>query len=205
MGGIYTLGVQPGTVLRGNLIHDIQQRNYGGWCIYLDEGSSHILVEGNVCYRAGTNVFNQHYGRENVVRNNIFANGGHSVVSTGRLEDHNSFTLTHNILVTDGKPIFAVAAARATGPLGLRSDCNVVWDTSGDPCFCAMQSMEHPESAKRWNRTTWKQTGNDLFSVVADPSFRDPAKGDFTLKPDSPVAKVGFKAFDLSKVGPRAR
>jgi hypothetical protein len=49
MGGIYTLGVQPGTVIRGNLIYEVQKHNYGGWGIYLDEGSSHILVEGNVC------------------------------------------------------------------------------------------------------------------------------------------------------------
>lgn len=31
MGGIYTLGVQPGTVIRYNLIHDIEKANYGGW------------------------------------------------------------------------------------------------------------------------------------------------------------------------------
>src|SRR5579875_487287 len=33
MGGIYTLGVQPGTVLRGNLIYNVEKHNYGGWAI----------------------------------------------------------------------------------------------------------------------------------------------------------------------------
>jgi hypothetical protein len=39
MGGIYTLGVQPGTVVRGNHLHHIWSHDYGGWGIYLDEGT----------------------------------------------------------------------------------------------------------------------------------------------------------------------
>ena len=207
MGGIYTLGVQPGTVLRGNLIHDIVQRNYGGWCIYLDEGSSHILVEGNVCYRAGSQVFNQHYGRENVVRNNVFAFGEHTVVSTGRLEDHNSFTLTHNVLLASGKPIFSIASVRPTDRMGFRSECNVVWDVAGKACFTATMTRvpgKQPE-LKKWDNEAWKTAGNDLFSAVADPRFADPAKGDFAVKGDSPLARAGIVLFDVSKAGPRGR
>src|SRR5690606_34811764 len=96
IGGIYTLGVQHGTVIRGNLIHDIEQKNYGGWAIYLDEGSSHILVEGNVCHDLGSNGFNQHYGRENIVRCNIFAFGRECQFSLSRAEDHVAFTFERN-------------------------------------------------------------------------------------------------------------
>jgi len=55
-GGIYTLGLQPGTVLRGNLIHDVHRSAFahGGAPnngIFFDEGSKGFLVEGNVIYK----------------------------------------------------------------------------------------------------------------------------------------------------------
>ena len=46
-GGIYTLGNMPGTIIRGNHIHD----NWGiPGGIYLDEGSGFIEITGNVAY-----------------------------------------------------------------------------------------------------------------------------------------------------------
>jgi len=46
-GAVYTLSNQPGTVVRGNHIHD----NKGGpGGVYLDEGSGFIEVAGNVVY-----------------------------------------------------------------------------------------------------------------------------------------------------------
>ena len=40
MGGIYTLGNHAGTVIRGNLFHDVAGLKYGGWGIYFDEGTT---------------------------------------------------------------------------------------------------------------------------------------------------------------------
>jgi hypothetical protein len=46
-GAIYTLGNQPGTIIRGNHLHDSSGVPGG---IYLDEGSGFIEVTGNVLY-----------------------------------------------------------------------------------------------------------------------------------------------------------
>lgn len=53
-GGIYTLGHQPGTVIRGNLIHDSVPSRFacgpGTVGLYFDEGSSGFTVEDNIQY-----------------------------------------------------------------------------------------------------------------------------------------------------------
>ena len=65
-GGFYTLGFQPGTILRGNLIHDVHRSAYahGGAPnngFFIDEGSKGFLFESNVVHKtSGESVrFNQ--------------------------------------------------------------------------------------------------------------------------------------------------
>lgn len=190
MGGIYTLGVQPGTRLRYNLIHDVWSRGYGGWGIYNDEGSSYILIEKNVVYRTKSNGYNQHYGRENVVRNNVFAYGGEAQVSRGRPEDHTSFTFERNIVFFSSN---GTVLAGNWSRLGAVIDKNLYWNETGEPLSFAGASL-----------TEWRERGADLHSVVADPLFFSPRDGDFRLAPNTPATTIGFEAFDLSGVGPRS-
>lgn len=54
-GGIYTLGYQPGTVLRGNHIHDVHASalthiDFKSNGFFFDEGSSGFLIEENIIY-----------------------------------------------------------------------------------------------------------------------------------------------------------
>jgi len=200
MGGIYTLGVQPGTVLRGNLIHDVVKLNYGAWCIYPDEGSSHMLIENNVCYRTNGEVFHQHYGRENLVRNNIFAFGGDSVAAHGRADlEHKAFNFHGNIFITDGKPILTGGYSALLRWKNIRSDLNLFWDVGG-------AALTFKDREGEVDMEAWKALGHDHHCVVADPKCKNPAKDDFTLAPDSPaITELGFEPIDLSDVGPRPR
>lgn len=196
MGGIYTLGVQPGSVIRGNLIHDVKKLNYGGWCIYPDEGSSHILIENNVCYDTNGEIFHQHYGRENIVRNNIFAFGDDAVTVHSRADDHLGFTLERNILVTRGAPIFKAGYSNSLQRRNHITDLNLLWDVEGRP-------LSFVDAKTKLDLRGWQELGQDAHSIVADPKFKDLAARDFTLAPDSPAFALGFHPIDLSDVGPR--
>ena len=189
MGGIYTLGVQPGTRLRYNVIHDCYSRGYGGWGIYNDEGSSHILIENNVVYRTKSTVYNQHYGRENVVRNNVFAFGGEQQVSRSRVEAHASFTFTNNILYFDTE---GEVLSGNWKEVSSHIDSNLYFNASGKPVTFAGLPI-----------TEWRERGADSRSIVADPGFFSPQNGDFRIRGDSPALRVGFRPFDVSDVGPR--
>lgn len=187
MGGIYTLGVSPGTRLTHNLIHDIENYGYGGWGIYLDEGSSTILVEDNVVYRAKTGGFHQHYGRDNVIRNNIFAMAKQGQIMRSRPEEHLSFTFERNIVYWSEGPLLA-----SNWKGGCKLDYNLYWRTGGEPFDFAGMSLED-----------WRESGQDEHSLIADPLFMAPDRDDFRLKPDSPAFGLVFKPIDLTTVGPR--
>ena len=188
MGGNYNLGVQPGTVIRNNLFHDITSYGYGGWGIYTDEGSSYILIENNVVYNTKSGGFHQHYGRENIIHNNIFAYATNGQIIRSRMEEHLSFTFERNIVYWSESPLLGSNWSDDKYKL----DYNLYWNTRGDQVMF-----------REWTFDEWQQRGQDVHSLIADPLFADPGNGDFTLKPESPALKLGFEPIDLSTVGPR--
>ena len=181
MGCIYSLGVQPGTVERNNRCHDVTRYAYGGWGIYTDEGSSQIVIENNIVYRTQDGGFHQHYGRENIVRNNIFALGQEAQLRRTRQEPHLSFTFEHNIVYwNEGKLLEGT-----WNDDQFHLDYNLYWQAGGQPIQFAKESLAE-----------WQKRGQDMHSLVADPLFADPEHGDFTLRPGSPAAKIGFQPID---------
>ncbi len=188
MGGIYTLGVQPGTIIQNNLIHDVSSFTYGGWGIYLDEGSSDILVEDNVVYGCKSAGFHQHYGRGNILRNNIFAfNREHELMRT-RGEQHVSFTLENNIVYFDQGDL--LGANWMDGSYITRD--NLYYDVRGPDIRFANKSFSE-----------WKASGQDRGSSIADPLFINAGNFDFRLRPESLALKMGFHQIDMTTVGPR--
>jgi hypothetical protein len=107
MGGIYTLGTQEGTVLRGNFIGEVAALRYGGWGIYFDEGTTHVEATENVVLHTTHGGFHQHYGRENHVHHNLFAWGRDAQLQRTRPEEHLSFTFDHNVVAGGSGEQFA--------------------------------------------------------------------------------------------------
>ncbi len=186
MGGIYTLGVSPGTVLRSNHIHDVESYDYGGWGIYPDEGSTRILITNNLVYRTKTGGFHQHYGKENHVINNIFAFARMGQIIRTRAEEHLSFTFERNIVYWKEGPLLGSNWSGTNYEL----DSNLYWNAAGQPVRFQKMTLEE-----------WQKKGQDVHSLIADPLFVNPEKGDFRLRPGSPALKVGFRPFDISKSG----
>ena len=204
MGGIYTLGVQPGTVIRGNLIHNVDSYSYGGWGIYLDEGSSHIIVENNICYDLKSEPFHTHYGRENTIRNNIFAFGrGEAQITLSRGEEHVSFTFEKNIVITKDKPIFMNGYGADFKKDIIRSDSNLFWSVNSDGKVGMAVKWGAPK--EKLSLTEWRKIGRDLHSLFENPGFRNVAKCDFRLQNNSPALKTGFVPFELNEAGVRAK
>jgi parallel beta-helix repeat protein len=194
MGGFYTLGPQPGTVIRNNLFRDIQSYRYGGWALYTDEGSSGIVVENNVAYRCKDAGFHQHYGRDNVIRNNLLAwNQNHSVMRT-RAEPHRSFWFTHNVVIADSGTLLGSNWEGTTNQFW--SDENVWFDTRLGPA-----AEKYQFAGKPW--PAWQARGQDFHSLIADPMLIDPRRPELGLKPESPAFKLGYRQIDLRSIGPR--
>ncbi len=202
MGGIYTLGVQPGTVLRGNHLHHIWSQAYGGWGIYLDEGTAHLIVEHNLVHDTKDAPFNIHYARENVVRHNIFARGQHALASVYRIEPGSmSATFLNNILVGPSGKLFSGGYKGDISRGALESNANCFWFPDGK-----FAPSGHPDTRTdvphNISYAAWRRTGHDALSIVADPKLTEGRKT-WRLAPNSPALKLGFKPWDWSKCGPR--
>jgi len=188
MGGVYTLGPAEGTVVSGNVIHHVWSRSYGGWGLYPDEGSSGIVFENNLVHDTKDGSFHQHYGRDNVVRNNVLVDSAERQVVLTRPEPHRSFTFVHNIVAWKTGAAISGAWEKAVTTTG----SNCWWRAGGKP----VEFLGHPLAE-------WQAQGHEAGSVVADPGFVDPVHHDYRIAADSPAVAAGFTPVDWSQAGVR--
>ena len=220
MGGIYTMGLSEGTVVANNVLHDIYAYSYGGWGLYTDEGCTGILFENNLVYDTKSGGFHQHYGTENVVRNNIFAFSKTRQLAFTRRRPNLSFTLEKNIVYWSGTDealdgaewpgpmmesavyrnkrwVFLLDGAEHRGQLIGRA-----WDRGP---YIARNNWYWNDGGKVTFRgqslAEWQAKGHEQGTQIVDPLFVDPARRNFRLRPESPVLQAGFKPFDPAAAG----
>lgn len=156
------------------LIRNNRWRCDNGWDIDLDDGSSNYEIYNNLCLNGGIKCregFNRH------VYNNITVN---NTLTANVWFEYGGDVITHNIWM--GAYHHSPKGMQSVPKWGKEIDYNLFTTSEQD-------------------RTAFTKEGIDLHSLVGDPLFIDPAKGDFRVKEDSPALKLGFKNFPMDQFG----
>ena len=189
MAAVYTLGVSPGTRVHDNVCHDIKSHGYGGYGLYTDEGSSDIVMENNLVYRAHSGGFHQHYGKENHIQNNIFAFGDEAQLQRTRPEPHTSFFIERNIVYWDNANL---VLGNNWWDNHFKLDYNVYWNQrQADP---VLRRLQFPAVAGEVRPGPALDRGR--------PAVRRPGEGRLPAQGELAGIETGLQAVRLLEGGP---
>ncbi|MGC9451298.1 MAG: right-handed parallel beta-helix repeat-containing protein [Oceanipulchritudo sp.] len=187
MGGIYLLGYQPGTVVRGNVIENIHCRGFAGWGIYLDEGASGVLVERNLVWKTHSHSLHEHWGRQNTIRNNCFAFGQEGGIAINNEISHSwvrhpapGSRAEYNVIVTGQRPAFedfgGLIANQRLEQGFFFHDGNVIWCQAPkyrDTIWAHREDVHDPRSPEDLHTLEMiRQRGMERHGVILDPGIR---------------------------------
>ena len=147
-----------------------------------------VLIENNLVYRTTHGGFHLHYGRNNIVQNNIFAFGRDLQIARTRVEPGTMLTFNRNIVYWD------------TGVFTLTDAGSISFDENLYHCFGQGKLTFGKKKFEQW-----KAAGQDVHSILDDPGFIDPSHGDFSMPANSAADKIHFVQFSVKDVGPRTR
>lgn len=193
LGGIYLLGPQPDSVLSGNVIYNVDcaDDGYGATGIYLDAGASGWVVENNLVSDCATQCFTTAFGRNNIVRNNIFAFGnrfGFYVGVASDVSEECQLEFCNNIVVVQNAPIM-----EETIPMEwFEEHDNLLWDYSRKTVYSGLSTL-------LWQRVglaKMHQVGHFEDALIVDPGFANALDRDLALKQDAAALQIGFAAWN---------
>jgi hypothetical protein len=158
-------------VIEPIIIRNSRWRCDHGWDVDLDDGSTNYVITNNLFLHGGLKL---REGYRRIVTNNIFVNN--------TLHPHvwypdSGDVFTGNIVMAAYRP-----ANMRPGKWGKEIDRNLFASSEQD-------------------RQAFAANGADAHSVVGDPQFADPAKGDFTVRNTALANEVGFKNFPMDRFG----
>ena len=177
---------------------DRLQVPYFTWGIYFDNSPRRAHVYGNLTINNvwGGTFLGGGYAepQDCLVENNVFVDSSVYQFDVSMSENARGNRFVRNIVYFN-KP--DAALLRTTSTKGLKEcDYNVYFPVGPQPLKLAGLPGGTLEK--------WREQGFDRHSVLADPLFVDPAKGDYRLKPESPALKLGFQPIPFERIGPAA-
>jgi hypothetical protein len=191
-------------LINNNLIHDVYAggSRCPGWGIYLGCETRDTKVLNNVVYGTLETVHVWYFDRDILLENNIFVGSRKCQVNYQNPQQlsHKNIRFLRNIVycTETGGHLYSISGERS---LPVESDYNIMFSTIGcvlnDPIIKGLPGVQ--------SFADWQKRGLDAHSITADPLFVDLENHDYSLKPESPAFKVGFKPIDLSQVGLRGR
>ena len=143
-------------------------------------------MENNLVYITKTGGFHQHYGKDNSIRNHIFAFAKLYQAQCTRVEKHRSFNFEKNIIVFDE----GVVLKGAWEKIDIQMDNNLYWNIKEEKYVFNGKSFKD-----------WQKTGHDSNSLIANPNFKDATNFNFEIAKKNNINKIGFVPFDFSKAG----
>lgn len=184
LAGIYTLGESPGTVIRNNVIYNVFGYQKMAWGIYNDEGSSYITIKNNLVYNCTSGGYHLHYGKHNIVENNIFALGIQHQGEINSVETDSMLSFRHNIIYQNEGPTLTGYWDKAK----IDQDYNLYYSTKGN---ITISNIE------------WKEwiSKHDKHSIISNPFFKNPNKGDFSFVNTNAIKRIGFIPFNAKLSG----
>ena len=179
-GAIYVTFTQHG-MIRGNVIRDIQQGSEpdtGRNGIYLDEQTEEWIVERNIVVDCTHPTLN-HMAQRNVFRENLFSSASWLKVSALRCSE---YVFERNVFLAHDKLMFA-------------GNPDAVKEFRDNLLYSGTGKYEQNCIDEHYNQYDVRALTINGGSMIADPLFTDEAAGDYTLKPESPLFKLGITGF----------
>jgi hypothetical protein len=171
---------------------------YFTWGIYFDNSPRRAQVYGNITVGNvwGGVFLGGGYGEPSdcLVENNILVESSEYEFDLSMKENARGNRFVRNIVYFRNPK---AALFRLRSPKGIAEcDYNLYFHADGTPLKVSGLPGE--------SLAQWREMGFDQHSVVADPLFVDPDRGDYRLKPESPAFKLGFKPIPVERIGLRA-
>jgi hypothetical protein len=156
-------------------------------------------VRNNIVLRTTGGLW-LNWGSENLIEGNIFVDGRELQASLSMAPPPNKPTagnrFERNIVCwPNPKAVLFAVSHWKQDQGGFATDHNLYFAGPSAPAIRSVAGTPVDSLTK------WRELGQDVHSLVADPLFLDPAKDDFRLKPDSPAFKLGFQPIPVEKIG----